>query len=151
MSRSLKGKKPLLDTNVFIERPVADVTLQWMLLSSVVLYELIAANIDDKRLRVYISWAKFHRTRGTLLTPNDMDWLESSKLVRNLLRGTRSGTIGYVKKVTSAQQQQNDALIARAAWTHNCFVVTSNERDFNKFKPYMKGLDIVPADHFFDD
>ena len=86
-----------------------------------------------------------------LIAPTATDWFECSKLVRNLLRGQKSSTKGIVAKVTSAQQQQNDALIARTAWRYDCFVVTNNERDFNKFKPYMKGLDIVPADYFFDD
>jgi len=151
MSRILKSKRPLLDTNIFIERSVPDANLRKMFLSSVVLYELIAANIDAEKLSIYLSWAKFHKIRGSLLTPTDSDWLEGSKLIRNLIRGSKSETRGYVKKITSAQQQQNDALIARSATKHSCFVVTNNVRDFEKFKPYMKGLTVVPADYFFED
>ena len=121
-----------------------------MFLSSVVLYELVAANIDQETYESYASWRSAYSSSNRLLVPTAIDWFECSKLVRNLLRGQKSRTQGTVKKVTSAQQQQNDALIARTAWMHDCFVVTNNERDFNKFQPYMKGLLVVPADDFFD-
>lgn len=122
-----------------------------MFLSSVVLYELIAANIDQSTYEMYSSWKSAFASKDRLLTPTATDWFECSKLVRNLLRGQKSSTKGTVQKVTSAQQQQNDALIARTAWMHDCFIVTDNERDFKKFEPYMKGLLVVPADSFFDD
>jgi predicted nucleic acid-binding protein len=121
-----------------------------MYLSSVVLYELMATNIDESTFAEYSSWKQAFRSNGKLLTPTATDWFECSKLVRNMLRGTKSRTKGTVAKITSAQQQQNDALIARAAVQHDCFVVTDNVRDFEKFQPYMKDLVIVPADYFFD-
>lgn len=55
MSKNLSGKRPLLDTNVFIERFVPEATFLKMYLSSVVLYELVAANIDDAQLNIYLS------------------------------------------------------------------------------------------------
>ena len=150
MGKNLKGKNPLLDSNVFIGRTVPASDLERMYLSSVVLYELMAANIDDSMMSIYASWRKSFSDSKRLLTPSATDWFECSKLVRNLLRGVKSKTAGTVAKVTSAQQQQNDALIARTATTHNCFVVTGNVRDFEKFQPYMNGLVVVPADYFFD-
>ena len=90
------------------------------------------------------------RNSKRLLTPTATDWFECSKLVRNLLRGAKSKTTGNIAKVTSAQRQQNDALIARTATLHNCFVVTNNVRDFEKFQPYINGLVVVNADYFFD-
>ena len=141
-------KYPLLDTNVFISGKYSASIFDKMYFSSVVLYELIAANIDEATFKYYASWRKQYPER--IITPNATDWFECSKLIRNMLRGEKSQTKGRVQKTTSAQQQQNDALIARTAWRHDCFVVTNNERDFHKFEPYMKGLDIVPADYFFD-
>lgn len=126
-----------MDTNVIIERRISDSLLPKIVLSSVVLYELIATTIDDSTLKTYISWKNALSSVNQLLTPTASDWFECSKLIRNMLRGQKSQTKGQVPKVTSAQQQQNDALIARTAWMHNCFVVTNNERDFNKFKPYI--------------
>jgi predicted nucleic acid-binding protein len=121
-----------------------------MYLSTVVLYELIAANIDDSTLDLYAPWKKAYKDSDQLLTPTMSDWFECAKLIRNLLRGQKSKTKGYIQKITSAQQPQNDALIARTALLHNCFVFTNNIKDFEKFLPYMKGLIIVPSDYFFD-
>ena len=149
MLRKIRGKRPLLDTNIIIERQISQEVLEKMCLSSVVLYELIAANIDESAFQTYSSWKRIFSSSGLLLTPSAADWFECSKLVRNMLRGSRSRKTGMVAKVTSAQQQQNDALIARTAMLHDCFVVTSNEKDFNRFKPYMKDLIVVPADYFF--
>ena len=150
MSKNLNDKSPLLDTNVFIEYEISEAVLSKMYLSTVVLYELIAANIDDSTLDLYSSWKKAYNDSHLLLTPTMSDWFESSKLIRNLLRGQKSKTKGYVQKITSAQQQQNDALIARTTFLHNCFVVTNNVKDFEKFLPYLKGLIIVPSSYFFD-
>lgn len=150
MLRKLRGKLPLLDTNVIIERQITQETLEKMSLSSVVLYELIAANIDESALQTYSSWKSVFSGSGRLVTPSASDWHECSKMIRNMLRGTRSRKTGAVAKVTSAQQQQNDALIARSAALNDCFVVTNNIRDFAKFQPYMSSLIVVPADYYFE-
>ncbi len=151
MLRKIRGKHPLLDTNVIIERQISREALEKMCLSSVVLYELIAANIDASTLQTYSSWKSVFSSSGRLLTPSATDWHECSKMIRNLLRGSNSRKTGRVAKVTSAQQQQNDALIARTAMLNNCYVVTGNIRDFEKFQPYMKDLIVVPADYFFNE
>lgn len=150
MLQKLRGKRPLLDTNVIIERQITQETLEKMSLSSVVLYELIAANIDESTLQSYSSWKSVFSSSGRLLTPSAADWHECSKMIRNLLRGTRSRKTGAVAKVTSAQQQQNDALIARSAALNDCFVVTSNVRDFERFQPYVRDLVIVLAGYYFE-
>lgn len=121
-----------------------------MYLSSVVLYELMAANIDDSTFKEYAYLKQVFGKSGKLLTPTATDWHECSKVIRNMLQGKRSRTTGRVAKVTSAQQQQNDALIARTACLSGCFVVTENVKDFERFQPYMKDLIVVPADYFFE-
>jgi predicted nucleic acid-binding protein len=150
MLQKIRGKRPLLDTNVIIERPIPGETLRKMCLSSVVLYELIAANIDESSLQAYASWHGIFSNAGRLLTPSAADWHECSKMIRNLLRGSRSRKTGAVAKITSAQQQQNDALIARSTALNDCFLVTNNVRDFEKFQPYMSGPVIVPASYYFE-
>ncbi len=149
MKTKIKNNRPLFDTNVFIGRKIGEHHKDRMFISSVVLYELIAANIGDSSLQYYSSLLSKARKLERLITPNAADWFECSKLIRNLLRGTKSPTIGKTKKIISAQQQQNDALIARTATLHDCFVVTENVRDFERFKPYMNDLIVVPADYFF--
>lgn len=150
MLGKLRNKSPLLDTNVIVERQISDALLSRIPLSSVVLYELIATTIDDSKLALYSSWRSATNPANPLLTPRATDWFECAKLVRHMLLGQKSKTRGRVGRVTSAQQQQNDALIARTATLHDCFVVTSDVGDFRKFEPYMKNLVIVPADDFFD-
>jgi predicted nucleic acid-binding protein len=136
---------------VIISGPVPKSVISKMFVSSVVLYELIAANIDQSTYEMYSSWKSAFGATNKLLTPTATDWFECSKLIRNMLRGQKSQTKGRTTRVTSAQQQQNDALIARTAWLHNCFVVTSNVRDFARFEPYMQGLVVIPTASFFDD
>jgi predicted nucleic acid-binding protein len=104
MSKNLRDKNPLLDTNVFIEYEIPEAVLAKMYLSTVVLYELIAANIDDSTLDLYLSWKKAYHDSNQLLTPTMSDWFECAKLIRNLLRGQKSKTKGYIQKITSAQQ-----------------------------------------------
>lgn len=149
MRKPVSGKRPLLDTNVLIERDIPPSILAKVYFSSVVLYELTAANIDNSTFKRYASWRTTYADR--LLTPTSQDWFECSKIIRNLLQGSKSRAKGYPGKITSAQQQQNDVLIARTAWLHNCFVVTNNVRDFARFEPYMQGMVVVPSDDFFDD
>lgn len=150
MLKRPKGKRPLLDTNVIIERQITREVLEKMCLSSVVLYELVAANIDESTLQTYASWKRIFDSSRLLITPTAVDWFECSKLVRNMLRGSRSKSAGRVTRITSARQQQNDALIARTATLNDCFVVTNDVRDFQRFVPYMSNLVVVPADYFFD-
>ena len=92
MGRILKSKRPLLDTNVIIERRISDSLLPKIVLSSVVLYELIATTIDDSTLKTYISWKNALSSVNQLLTPTASDWFECSKLIRNMLRGQKSQT-----------------------------------------------------------
>ena len=95
----------MLDTNVFIEYEIPEAVLSRMYLSTVVLYELIAANIDDSALDLYSSWKKAYHDSRQLLTSTMSDWFECAKLIRNLLRGQKSKTTRYMQKITSAQQQ----------------------------------------------
>ena len=150
MGKRLKSKRPLLDTNVFIERNIPDSLLSRMALSSVVLYELIATTIDNTTLTLYSSWKSSTSPSNPLLTPTATDWFACAKMIRNMLRGQKSLTKGPMARITSAQQQQNDALIARTAFLNDCFVVTNNSKDFERFQPYMKGLIIVSTEDFFD-
>ena len=49
----------------------------------------------------------------------------------------------------SATVLQNDALIARSAYTHDCFVVTENVKDFSLLQKVMPKLEVIPAADFF--
>jgi predicted nucleic acid-binding protein len=148
-----KTKLPLFDTNAIIEYSSiieSSKTLSdKMRLSMVVYYELTATTIDNSALKFYDKWLKLFDKDGLLLTPTTIDWYETSKVIRRLRFGEKSASHGKTPKITHAQKLQNDALIARTAWTNNCFVVTTDVDDFEHFQPFMKKLDIISAEDFF--
>ncbi len=55
-----------------------------------------------------------------------------------------------IDKNLSATVLQNDALIARSAYTHDCFVVIENIRDFTLLQKVMPKLEVIPTKEFFD-
>ncbi len=145
-----RNRKPLLDSSVMIERK-ADInaTLIEKMRLSIVLYELTATTIrkSDFQELDYIRQT-FHK-RGDLLVPTMTDWWETAKIIRRLRFGEKTAAQGKTPKMSDAHRLQNDALIARSASLHECFVVTTNINDFNHFVPYMEKLEIISADEFF--
>ena len=123
--------------------------IEKMRLSIVVLYELTATTIrkSDFQELDYIRQT-FHK-RGDLLVPTMTDWWETVKMIRRLRFGEKTAAQGKTPKMPDAYRLQNDALIARSASLHECFVVTTNINDFNHFEPYMEKLEIISADEFF--
>ena len=146
-----KTKRPLFDTAIFIqyEKNLTSSLLEKMKLSMVVLYELTATTIDKDYLqKLYEIRQTFHK-RGDLLVPTMTDWWETAKIIRRLRFGEKTAAQGKTPKMPDAYRLQNDALIARSASLHECFVVTTNINDFNHFEPYMEKLEIISADEFF--
>lgn len=148
-----KQKYPLFDTNCIIQyRQTIENEknlLGKMRLSMVVYYELTATTIDNSTLKFYDKWLKLFDKDNLLLTPSMLDWYETSKLIRRLRFGEKSASHGKTPKLSNAQKLQNDALIARTAWTNDCFVVTTDVDDFEYFLPFIKNLIIISAEDFF--
>ncbi len=115
----------------------------------VVYYELTATTVEQPNLKLYEKWHRGFFKDGLLLTPAMTDWYETAKLVRRLRFGEKSASHGRTPKIPNAQKLQNDALIARTAWTNDCFIVTDNVGDFLLFLPFMKNLEIISAEEFF--
>lgn len=78
-----------------------------------------------------------------LLMPTKTDWIISAKAVRRLRY------LKLIDKNLSPTVLQNDALIARSSFTHKCFVVTDNIRDYVLFQKVMPKLEVIPAAEFF--
>jgi len=57
--------------------------------------------------------------------------------------------MSLIDKNLLAAVLQNDALIARSAYTRDCFVVTENARDFSLLQKVMPKLEVIPAKEFF--
>ena len=136
--------QPLLDTSVFstyIKQINANVDSYYF--SSVVFYELIASLIDESTMQKYASWESTSFKTKRLITPTRTDWIISAKAIRQLRH------LRLIDKNLSATSLQNDALIARCASMHNCFIVTDNIRDFTLLQKVMPKLDVIPANEFF--
>lgn len=146
-----KLKKPLFDTAVFIqyEKQIIPSIAEKMRLSMVVIYELTATTIDKEYLQKLDDVRQVFYKKGDLLVPTMTDWWETAKLIRRLRFGEKTAAKGKTPKMPDAHRLQNDALIARAASLHNCFIVTTNTTDFNSFAPLMEKLEVVSADDFF--
>lgn len=138
-------ERPLLDTSVFsshIEQ--IEQNLRNFHFSAVVFYELMASTIDESTLKKYEMWSSALHKIGKLLTPSRTDWLTTAKAVRRLRH------LKLINKNLSSTVLQNDALIARSAVMHNCFVVTDNIRDYQLLQKVMPKLEVIPAKDFFN-
>ena len=146
-----RHKKPILDTNSFIEYKshISDTLLEKMKLSIIVLYELTATTISKQDFQDLNQIRQTFTKRDDLITPTINDWWETAKLIRRLRFGEKTAAGGLTPKMKNAHQLQNDALIARTAWTHDCFVVTTNAFDFGLFEPFMEKLEVISAEEFF--
>lgn len=134
---------PIFDTSVFsgnsteIER-----LLEASLLTSVVLFELVATSVETNVLKKYERWRNLAIKNSQFLTPSADDWWETSKAVRRL----------YLRKdmqPSKLKTLRNDALIARLAVKNNGFVVTHDVDDFHMVRKVLPGLKIVAASRFF--
>lgn len=115
----------------------------------VVLYEITATTIDKSYLQKLDGIRQTFHERGDLITPTMTDWWETAKVIRRLRFGEKTAAGGKTPKIPDASRMQNDALIARAASLNECFVVTTNFEDFNKFTPLMDKLEVISAEDFF--
>lgn len=146
-----KSKKPLLDSTSFIQyrKQITPILFEKMKISIIVLYELTATTIDRETLQEAEFYRKSAYKRGNLITPSMTDWWETAKMIRRLRFGEKSAAGGKTPKNPDAGRMQNDALIARNALLNDCFIVTANIGDFEKFLPFMDKLEIISAEDFF--
>ena len=135
---------PLLDTSVFSTyKKQIDENLETFHFPIVVFYELMASLIDASTLQKYEKWLAVLAKNEKLLIPENTDWIEASKAIRRLRHQN------LINKNLSPTSLQNDALIARSAAIHKCFVVTDNIRDYSLLQRVMPKLDVIPAEAFF--
>lgn len=142
---------PILDSSAFIQynKKITATLGDKMTISMVVLYELTATTIDREYLQKVDRLRQSALKRGRLITPTMTDWWETAKMIRRLRFGEKSTAGGKTPKIPDASRMQNDALIARNASLNNCYVVTTNIEDFNKFVPFMNNPEVVSAEDFF--
>ncbi len=137
-------ERPLLDTSVFstyIKR--IDENFDSFHFSIVVFYELMASLIDESTLQKYENWLLGLHKADRLLIPTRTDWINTSKAIRRLRH------LKLINKNLPTTALQNDALIARSAFMHGCFVITDNIRDYHLLQKVMPKLEVIPAKEFF--
>lgn len=135
---------PLLDTSVFSNyKNQIETKFDAFHFSIVVFYELIASTIDEASLKKYQSWLTSLGKSNQLLMPTKSDWLNCAKSIRRLRHQK------LIDGNLSATQLQNDALIARSACLHDCYVITENVKDFSLLQKVMPKLQVIPAEVFF--
>ncbi len=137
-------ERPLPDTSVFSTHIVQiDKSIDTFHFSIVVFYELMASLIDESTLQKYENWLTILHKADRLLIPTKADWIIAAKSVRRLRH------LKLINKKLSPTALQNDALIARCALMHKCFVVTDNIRDYELLQKVMPKLEVIPAKDFF--
>lgn len=136
---------PLLDTSVFSTyKDKIDANFASFHFSIIVFYELMASTIDESALKKYESWQAALNKTNKLLIPTRTDWINTAKAVRRLRH------LKLIDKNLAPTKLQNDALIARSAYIHQCFVVTDNIRDYELLQKVMPKLEVIPAKEFFN-
>ncbi|MGI8641208.1 MAG: type II toxin-antitoxin system VapC family toxin [Pyrinomonadaceae bacterium] len=134
----------MFDTSVFSPyRKRIDKFIPVSKFSLVVFYELAATNIDDGTIQKLEMWKNTLSKVNSLITPTQTDWINAAKSIRRLRK------LKLIDKNMPATILQNDALIARSAYTHDCFVVTENVKDFTLLQKVMPKLEVIPAKEFF--
>jgi predicted nucleic acid-binding protein len=130
--------KVVCDTSIYIPlinqgiiHPVFTASANPVLyMSIVVLAELYAGSHDGRSTRLVDRLYNTFTSVGRLSIPNDEDWKRTGIIMAKL--GQKYGFEGkYISKI------QNDVLIACSARKIGAFVVTKNEKDFERIKEFM--------------
>lgn len=142
--------RPLFDTSTFTayKRHFREADFAAMALSMVVWYELAANPIDKSDKQRLEAWRLAAARENRLLTPTMQDWRLSAQLVARLRFQDRLQHHGRTPPSVNPIRLQNDALIARAAFVHNCYVVTVNRKDFERLQQELAFTLLDAADYF---
>lgn len=124
------------DTSVIISRRLAELPGRSgsFLMSGIVLMELTAGARDNSQRKVYERMFRAYREDNSLITPNEDDWLQASRVLYWLDQGRRRTLGGKLKRLHSGASQRMalDALIAVSARRWRATVVTDNWDDFRQ-------------------
>ena len=140
------------DTSVIISRKFIDLhsRAKDLVLSSVVFLELIASANDDSERKFYEGFFHKYEQDGTLIVPNEADWLLASKILFWLTRRRRRVDGGKLRRLDPGMSQRMalDALIAASARRWKAAVVTDNWDHFKAIQ-YFCGVKLIKASDFF--
>ena len=139
------------DTSVIVARNPIDLRrTKDLLLSSVVLLELMASAKDDSRRKIYEGLFQDYKDDGSLIVPDDADWLFASRILYWLSRRRRKFDGGRLRQLAPGMSQRMalDALLAASARRWEAAVVTDNWDHFKAIQ-YFCGVKLIKASDFF--
>lgn len=124
------------DTNVFIDYNPAYFPAGFHM-SAVVIQELAAGALDNTRLAELRDARRQYEEDGRLLVPTGEDWYIVGKVLNSLYRG-QPVKKGARRPAIDKEERRivRDVLIARTAKRAGATVITKNESDFAKIRPY---------------
>lgn len=142
--------RPVFDSTTFIRysKYLPESELAKMAVSSVVLYELTANTLDRTQWQHYTALRQASVKNGMLLTPTMQDWWECSKAVARIRFDQKLAAHGQSPKDPNPTRLQNDALIARTVWLRRFYLVTDNDKDFDRIKPFIPVETVAAQDYF---
>jgi hypothetical protein len=96
------------DTSVIISRRLVPLPRPAgnFLLSAVVLMELMASATDDSQRRIYEQLLRGYQNEGSLIIPNEDDWLLASKVLYWLTQGRRRTAKGALRRLDPGVSQR---------------------------------------------
>ena len=120
-----------------------------MALSLVVLCELTATNIKRETLQIFEQWRENYHADGLLIVPSMLDFWNTAKKIRALKIAEEKDFRKLQRPPDDALRLQNDTLIAyTVGQTENCYLVTSNVKDFERLQRVID-FEFQSSDKFF--
>ena len=146
-------KRPVFDSSAFIsyKRQIIEneKVLRAMALSLVVLCELTATNIKRETLQIFEQWRENYHADGLLIVPSMLDFWNTAKKIRALKIAEEKDFRKLQRPPDDALRLQNDTLIAyTVGQTENCYLVTSNVKDFERLQRVID-FEFQSSDKFF--
>lgn len=137
------------DTSTVIARRVTALPRN-LLLSTVVLAELMSAAPDEATRKYYEAVYRQYRADGTLIVPDEDDWLLTGKVLYWLTQGRRRQAGGKLPRLVAGASQRMalDVLLAVSARRWGATVVTENWDDFQAVRRYCD-VKVVRGRDFF--
>ena len=140
------------DTSVLISRRALELLgkSNWLLMSAVVLLELEASASDNTERKVYELWYQQYLEDGSLIVPNDADWLLAGRILFWLTQRRRRLEGGRLRRLPAgaSQRMAMDVLLATSARRREAAIVTYNWHDFKAIQRFCN-VKIIKAPDFF--
>ncbi len=120
-------------------------------MSAVVLSELMTSAAGQSEFDDYQEVWRRRAKDGTLIVPEDTDWLMASKVLYWLAQGRRKKSGGKAPRILPAAKQElaMDALIAASARREGIVVIT-DDSDYSAIKYYLEGLKLKSGADFLE-